>query len=79
MIFTRRFAPGPAGRVPRDCSQVISIRDEAHADPEFLAGAKKRNLEISPIDGEALAKLVAEIHRAPQSVVDRFQVVAGMR
>ncbi len=66
--------------VPADRTKALRAAFmTAHADAEFLAGAKKRNLEISPLDGAALARLVAEIHAAPQSVVDRFQVIAGMR
>ena len=38
-------------------------------DPVFLAEAEKIKLEITPVDGEAVQKLVAEMHAAPPDIV----------
>ena len=37
-------------------------------DKEFLAEAEKAQLEITPIDGVALQKLVAEVYKTPPEI-----------
>jgi tripartite-type tricarboxylate transporter receptor subunit TctC len=45
-------------------------------DPAFLADAKKRRLEIDPISGEEIEKLVNELYETPK---DLAQLTAGYR
>ena len=45
--------------------------DQAVADPEFLALVGRAGLEIDPLDGQSVAKIVDEVMTTPQSVVDR--------
>jgi hypothetical protein len=37
-------------------------------DPTFLADAEKAQLEVNPVPGEELQKLVAEIYKTPPEV-----------
>jgi hypothetical protein len=37
-------------------------------DKEFLAEADKAQLEITPVDGAALQKLVAEVYQTPPAI-----------
>jgi tripartite-type tricarboxylate transporter receptor subunit TctC len=40
-------------------------------DPEFRTEAARFQMEIEPLDGEAIAKLLAKAYRAPRPIVDR--------
>lgn len=49
-------------------------------DPAFLAEAKKRRLEINPLPGDAVAKLVSEAYKTPKAIVDRVRgILTGGR
>jgi tripartite-type tricarboxylate transporter receptor subunit TctC len=48
------------------------------ADPQFQAEAKKINLEIQPVDPEAIGKLVEDIFRTPQPVLERARALLGV-
>jgi hypothetical protein len=39
------------------------------ADPEFLAEAKQRGLEVNPVGGAAIDKLVGEPYQTPSDIV----------
>jgi hypothetical protein len=41
------------------------------ADKEFLADADKAQLEITPIAGEAVQKLVAEVYQTPPTIAHK--------
>ena len=38
-------------------------------DPEYLAEAKKRGLEVTPMSGAAIDKLIAELYATPPDVL----------
>ena len=40
-------------------------------DPEFLADAEKAQLEINPVVGEEVEKLVNEIYQTPKALADK--------
>ncbi len=42
-------------------------------DPLFLADAKKIGLDVDPVSGVEIQKLVEEIQATPQPVVDRLR------
>ena len=46
-------------------------------DGEFLADAKKMNLDVSAIDGAAIVKLIADTMKTPQPVLERFKGIVG--
>ena len=46
-------------------------------DREFLAEAKKRNLEIKPTAGEELEKLAKEIVVQPPKVIEQMKKLLG--
>ena len=39
-------------------------------DKKFLAAARKRKLEVQPVSGEEVQRLIAQLYAAPQDVVD---------
>jgi tripartite-type tricarboxylate transporter receptor subunit TctC len=68
------MAPG----VPAD--RVEAVRNAFAAlmkDPEFLADAGKRKLDISPARGEDQARLVGEILDTPRDIVEQVKQIVG--
>ena len=64
------FAAPPG--VPKDRVEVLrKAFMETMGDKEFLAEAGKANLEIRPVSGDEVEKLVAEIYETPTAVVQR--------
>ena len=60
--------------VPKD--RVVAMRKafmEALGDPELLAEAKQQTLNIAPIEGDAVAKLLAKAYALPPPVIDRMR------
>ena len=48
-------------------------------DPAFIADADKMQLELSPIDGEAVRKVVAQMQTTPADVIAQFKAIAGAK
>lgn len=44
-------------------------------DPEFLADARARNLDIDPASGEEIQGLVDELYKTPPAVVERMRAI----
>ena len=75
LIFTRQ----PLGRpylappgVPQD--RVDALRKafmDTMADKEFLAEAEKAQLEITPVPGDEVQRLVTEVYQTPPAVVQK--------
>jgi tripartite-type tricarboxylate transporter receptor subunit TctC len=58
--------------VPAD--RVVTLRKAFEAtmkDPEFLADAKKLNIDVEPVTGEIMQALVARVSNFDRAVVDR--------
>jgi tripartite-type tricarboxylate transporter receptor subunit TctC len=68
--MARPFA-APPGLAPATANLLRRAFDATIADPEFLAEAKAMQADISPIRGEDVQKLVAEIYATPRPIVDR--------
>ena len=73
LIFSRQtmgrpFA-GPPGIPPERAEALRKAFDLTMKDPEFLAEAEKRGLEINPVSGHDIEKLLAELYRTPKDVV----------
>jgi tripartite-type tricarboxylate transporter receptor subunit TctC len=73
LIFSRQtmgrpFAGPPA--IPADRAEALrKAFDLTMKDPEFLAEAQMRGLEINPVSGHAIEKLIAELYATPRDVV----------
>ena len=46
-------------------------------DPAFVAEAKKRNLDLAPLDGEGVQQVYNTMIDAPEEVVIRMKKVLG--
>jgi hypothetical protein len=40
-------------------------------DPEFVAEVRRSKLELDPIDGQDLAKLIAKVYATPKPIIER--------
>lgn len=62
----------PPGLPPDRLAALRRGFDATMTDPEFLAEAKKTALEIDPITGEAMAKLIEDAYTTPPEIVARM-------
>ena len=68
--MARPFAAPPD--IPADRkAALIAAFDSTMKDPEFLAEAKKLNLDVAPVGAAALDKLLAELYATPKDVVKK--------
>jgi tripartite-type tricarboxylate transporter receptor subunit TctC len=61
---------------PKDC--VLALRKglaDTYKDPEFLADAKKARLDMAPLTGEELEKIVDRTYRLDQNLVAKLKVI----
>jgi tripartite-type tricarboxylate transporter receptor subunit TctC len=68
--MARPFAAPPD--IPADRkAALIAAFDATMKDPDFLAEAKKLNLDVAPVGAAALDKLLAELYATPKDVVKK--------
>jgi tripartite-type tricarboxylate transporter receptor subunit TctC len=64
--------------VPEDRVKALRAAfDKMVRDPAFLDQAKKENLEINPVSGEELQRIVADIVATPKKIADRLNEIIG--
>jgi tripartite-type tricarboxylate transporter receptor subunit TctC len=69
----RPFAAPPG--IPEDRKQALrKAFDDTMKDPEFLAEAQKRKMDVNPVSGVEVEKLVAELYKTPQDVIAEAKV-----
>jgi len=72
-VMGRPFAAPPG--LPEDRKQALrKASDETMKDPAFLEEAKKMKLDVNPVSGAEIDKLVAELYRSPKDVVDEARI-----
>lgn len=76
--FGRPYA-GPPGLPPAILALFRKAFDETMKDPAFLAEAEKRKLDLDPITGDEIQKLVDELYTAPPSVVERVKDILAQQ
>ena len=73
-IITRPYFLPPG--TPKDRVQLLrKAFSETLNDPEFLAEAKKSNLDIEPVSGEEMEKVVAGLFKLEPGMVVRLKEV----
>ena len=78
-------APNQMGRpffappgVPRERVEILrKAFDDTARDPEFLADAKKQNMEISAMSGADVFDLAQRIYATPKAIVEIGKKIAG--
>jgi tripartite-type tricarboxylate transporter receptor subunit TctC len=75
LILMRQEAGRPFAAPPgAPADRVAALRqafEETLADPDFLAEAAKAQLEIEPMTGDAIEKMLAKAYAAPKPIVER--------
>jgi tripartite-type tricarboxylate transporter receptor subunit TctC len=73
LIFSRQVMGRPFAAPPGiPAERVAALRtafDETMRDPEFLAEAQKERLEVNPVTGAEIDKLLADLYRTPPDIV----------
>ena len=68
--MARPFAAPPG--IPADRkAALVKAFDLTMKDPEFLADAKKLNIDVNPVGAKALDELLAELYATPKDVVKK--------
>jgi tripartite-type tricarboxylate transporter receptor subunit TctC len=68
-VMGRPFAAPPG--VPEDRKQALrKAFDETLKDPAFLEEAEKLKLEVNPVSGAAVDKLIADLYATPKDIVE---------
>jgi tripartite-type tricarboxylate transporter receptor subunit TctC len=70
LVLGRPFFTTPG--VPAD--RLAALRKafmDTLSDPQFLTEAEKTQLEVTPVSGEEVERLVADIHKAPAALVEK--------
>jgi tripartite-type tricarboxylate transporter receptor subunit TctC len=66
--MARPFAAPPD--LPEDRKAALRTAfDQTMADAEFLAEARQRGLEVNPVSGAEIDKLVTELYQTPADIV----------
>ena len=68
-VFQRSFI-APPGTPPDHLAILRKAFDETMTDPEFLADAKKMRIDVAPLSGARVQKVVHDLYAAPPDVVD---------
>jgi hypothetical protein len=77
-LATGRPVAAPPG-VPAD--RVALLRkafDETLADPDFLQASQVARLEVDPMDGEDVQKIITQVLATPNAVVEATKAVLEM-
>jgi tripartite-type tricarboxylate transporter receptor subunit TctC len=68
--MARPFAAPPDIPADRKAALVAAF-DAMLQDPEFLAEIKKLNLDLNPISGAAIDRMLKELYATPKNVLER--------
>jgi tripartite-type tricarboxylate transporter receptor subunit TctC len=75
LIFARQVIGRPfmaPPNVPKDRAEALrKAFMDTMTDPDFLADAAKTKLEINPVAGGAVERLVKEVHQFPKAIADK--------
>jgi len=73
-VMGRPFAAPPG--IPEDRKQALrKAFDDAFKDPDLIAEATKRKMDVNPVSGADIEKLVAEIYATPPDIVAEARAV----
>ena len=79
LIFARQALGRPYLAPPGVPADRIAVLRKAFmdtmSDKDFMADADKAQLEVTPIDGEAIQKLVGEIYQTPPAIAQKAAAI----
>jgi hypothetical protein len=80
------FGPWSFGRpllappeIPEDRLKALRAAFQATMkDPKFLEEAKRINLEVQPVSADEIERLIADLYKTPQPVIEQARQVLGI-
>ena len=93
MVYSQTACPGgreiaPSGahktdkHKPPPQDRAKALQDGFMAmtkDPAFIDEANKMSLELSPIDGEAVRRIIAQMSETPREVIDQLNEIVSLK
>jgi len=83
LIFARQVMGrpylAPPGLTTERAATLRKAFMDTMTDPAFLADAEKSQLEVNPVSGEEVQKLVAEVYRTPLEVAKKAAEVLAVK
>jgi tripartite-type tricarboxylate transporter receptor subunit TctC len=62
--------------VPKDRAQVLQVAFmKTFQDPDYLEEAKKLQLDVSPLDGATVRKMIAQLAQSPPALIARYKAI----
>jgi tripartite-type tricarboxylate transporter receptor subunit TctC len=52
---------------------------EMTKDPAFVDEAKKMSLDLSPIDGDAVRRIISQMSETPKDIIERFNEIVSLK
>jgi tripartite-type tricarboxylate transporter receptor subunit TctC len=81
LIFSRQAMGRPYAAPPGlPADRKVALRkafDDTMKDQAFVDEAKKQILEVSPVDGDALDKMILDIYSSPKAVIQAARAGVG--
>jgi tripartite-type tricarboxylate transporter receptor subunit TctC len=74
--FHRPYMTPPKSR-PEVVKMLRDAFTKTMSDPEFLAEAKKKKLDVDPTSGEEVQALVKDVMSQPKDVIERLKTLMG--
>jgi tripartite-type tricarboxylate transporter receptor subunit TctC len=74
-LMLGRPVVGPPGVPGERVAQLREAFDATMKDPEFLAEANKQKMQISPLKGAEISKLIADVYALPSDLVGKVQAI----
>jgi len=75
-LMSRPFMAPPA-LPPAQAFILKQAFMQAHQDPDYLAEAKEMQLDVSPLTGDEMQKLMTRIAQTPPAVIARYKTAVG--
>jgi tripartite-type tricarboxylate transporter receptor subunit TctC len=69
----------PPDMPPERVAMLRKAFMETMSDPEYIADAEKIQLDISPLSGEAVQKIVEDVAQTPLPIVDRVRAILNSK
>ena len=69
----------PPGYPPKLLAALRKSFMATMKDKEFLATAKKRNIEIDPMPGEEIEPILEKVMATPKPIIERFRKLVGIK
>jgi hypothetical protein len=56
---------------------LLAAFDATLKDPEFLEDAKKLQIDINPISGAAVEKLIGDLYQTPEGITAKVRAIVN--